>query len=140
MTKLLYKHDFHILRKRNSPEKCKSNCSQRRKEEFCIKQCPIRMKRQLGYMVHTIHCRSVRLCMHAQSDQMSCHLLCILHNRCHVKWVSATTQWCTQTLGGEKRASRCLQRVTLNKQLLTADNQHVMKCHAGARARLRKDP
>jgi hypothetical protein len=75
MTNLLYRHNFHILRKRNSPEKCANNCSQRRKEEFHVKQSSIRMKRRLGYMVHAIHCMSICLCMHAQSTVIRCHVI-----------------------------------------------------------------
>jgi hypothetical protein len=44
MTNLLYRHNCHILRKRKSKKKCTSNCSQRRKEEFLVKQSSIRMK------------------------------------------------------------------------------------------------
>jgi hypothetical protein len=83
MTNLLYRH-FCILRKRNSPEKGTSNCSQRRKEEFHVKQCSIRMKRRLGYMVHTIHCRSVCLCMHAQRKVIKRHVIYYVYHTTHV--------------------------------------------------------
>ena len=96
------------------------------------------MKRQLGYMVHTLHCRSVCLCMHAQRKVIKCQVIYYVYHTTDVMLNgSLPPHNGAPKLCGQKKWPP-LQRVTLNNQLLTTENQHVMKCHLGAR--LRKDP